>query len=119
MKLIIAGGRDFSDYDLLKNTLDDFLADKVDVEIISGGARGADELGERYGRENHLLIVRFPANWDLYGKSAGPIRNENMAEYASDDDGSLIAFWDGKSKGTKNMIDTAKKYKLKVLIVNY
>lgn len=119
MKLIIAGGRDFSDYDLLKNTLDNFLADKVGVSIITGGAKGADELGERYGRENYLSFVRFLANWDLYGKSAGVIRNKDMAEYASDDDGCLIAFWDGKSKGTKNMIDTAKRYNLKVLVVNY
>lgn len=120
LRIIIAGGRDFSDYELVKSTLDKYLKDiKDDVVIISGTARGADQLGERYARENNLMVKRFPADWDLYGKSAGPIRNKSMAEYAAQEQGVLFAFWNGKSKGTKSMINFAEKYGLDVHVVRY
>ena len=121
MKLIIAGGREFDDYNLLKIEVTNFTSlvynKNVDstLEIVCGMARGADSLGERYAKENHIPIKYFPANWNLYGKSAGYIRNEEMGNYADH----LIAFWDGKSKGTKNMIDIANKYKLCVKVINY
>jgi hypothetical protein len=112
-KFIVAGGRDFADYTYLsKNCLD--IIDEGD-EIVSGGARGADLLGERFAKENGISIKRFPANWNLHGKSAGPIRNKQMAQYA---DG-LICFWDGESRGTKNMIDEATSRGLEIHIFNY
>lgn len=118
MKLIIAGGRDFNDYGLLCLTVTNFLKEIEDhvIEIVSGGAKGADELGEKYARE----ILKssptiFYANWKEYGKTAGPIRNMEMAKYAD----ALVAFWDGKSKGTKNMINTAIKMSLIVKIIKY
>ncbi len=91
------------------------------IEIISGTARGADKLGERFAKEYNLRIKKFPANWDLYGKKAGYLRNIQMAEYAKNnsDLGVLIAFWDGNSKGTKHMIDIAKKHELLLFIVKY
>ena len=69
----------------------------------------------------NILLKKFPANWDLYGKRAGYIRNEQMAKYAMSDNsyGVLIAFWDGKSRGIKHMIDLANKYGLEIHIVNY
>ena len=113
MKIIIAGGREFNDYDLLCQNCDKALSLQTEIEIVSGTANGADKLGEQYANEKGYLIKQFPADWDKYGKSAGYKRNEEMAKYAD----ALIAFWDGKSKGTKHMIDLAKRYELKVKVV--
>lgn len=115
-KVIVAGGREFNNYELLRAKLDWILQNKLpDVEIVSGAARGADSLGERYAEENNLGIHRKPADWDTYGKSAGYRRNAEMADYA---DG-CVCFWDGKSRGTKHMIDLAKKKGIKCIVVNY
>lgn len=82
-KVVVAGGRDFNDYNLLKNTLDHLLQNKLpDVEIVSGAARGADSLGEKYAHEKNLSLHRKPADWDRYGKSAGYRRNAEMAKYS-------------------------------------
>lgn len=85
------------------------------MEIVSGTARGADQLGERYAAERGLSIKRFPADWDRDGKSAGYLRNVRMAEYAD----AAIVFWDGVSKGSKHMVDVAKKKGLPVRVVRY
>ena len=113
MKVIIAGVRTFDDYDLLCRRCDNILSSQNEIEIVTGAAKGADKLGERYAKEKGYPIKLFPADWDKYGSSAGPIRNKQMAEYAD----ALIAFWDGKSKGTKNMIELANKYALKIRII--
>lgn len=113
MKVIIAGCRDFNNYEFLLNKCNSILINQKEIEIVSGCANGADKLGERYAREKSYMIKKFPANWDLYGKSAGYIRNKEMANYAD----ALIAFWDGKSKGTKHMIDLANEYNLKIKII--
>ena len=112
-KVIIAGSRDFSNYKLLKEKCDFYLQNKKNIEVVSGKALGADFLGEIYAKNNKYSLKEFPAKWGQYGKSAGYIRNRKMAIYAD----VLIAFWDGQSKGTKHMIDLAKKYKLKVKVV--
>lgn len=110
-KLIIAGSRDFNDYQLLKNSLK-----KKNIScIISGMARGADSLGVRYAKEHNIPLVEVPAKWDLYGKSAGYKRNLEMAEMAT----ACICFWDGQSKGTAHMIDIAKKKNLLLKVVRY
>lgn len=116
-KVIIAGCRDFNDYELLKEKCDYFLQDekKEDVVIISGHASGADALGERYAQERGFLLETYPADRKAHGRAAGPIRNAKMASVAH----ALIAFWDGKSRGTKNMIDTAGKHNLQVAVVRY
>lgn len=117
-KVIIAGSRGFSNYKLLKDECDKFLRDKrkeYNIIIISGGARGADMLGEKYSRDEGLSLEVFPANWNKFGKSAGFRRNEQMAEVAD----ALIAFWDGKSHGTKHMIEIMENKNLLVKIVNY
>ena len=115
MKVIIAGGRNFRDYDKLRESCDNILVNQKEIEIVSGTAAGADTLGERYAQEKGYEVKKFPAQWDLYGKSAGYKRNQQMAEYA---DG-LIAFWDGKSRGTKHMIDIATNKGLKVRVIRY
>ena len=125
LRVIIAGSRDFSDYELLKKSAIEIITKKTMLpdltRIISGGARGADTLGERFANEMGLEISRFIPDWDGLGKRAGYVRNAEMAKFAVEDnnDGMLIAFWDGKSKGTKHMIDLANKYGLEVHVVNY
>lgn len=117
-KIIIAGGRDFIDYALLKSKVDALLKAKIlthKIVIVSGKARGADSLGERYAAEKGYEISTHPADWDAYGKSAGYRRNAEMAQEAD----ALIAFWDGKSRGTKHMIDLAEKHGLVIRTVIY
>lgn len=104
-RVIIAGTREFNNYELLKEKCEAALQGEKDITIVSGCARGADLLGERYAQEKGFKIERFPANWERDGKSAGAIRNNQMANNAD----LLIAFWDGKSKGTSNMISTARR----------
>ena len=103
MKVIIAGGRDFNNYDLLSQTIDELNI--IVSEVVCGDANGADTLGAAWASANGIPVKHYPADWDTYGRSAGIIRNKQMAEYAD----FLVAFWDGKSHGTKNMIDTMQQ----------
>ena len=112
MKVIIAGGREFNNYELLREICDGLIP--INSEIVSGGARGTDKLGEIYSKEKDYILKVFPADWSK-GKGAGHIRNRQMAEYGD----MLIAFWDGESKGTLNMINTAKKLELIVHVHKY
>jgi hypothetical protein len=114
MKVIIAGSRDFSDYEQMCEVSDNFLFGKTDIEIVSGGANGADNLGERYANERGYHITIMNPDWSL-GRGAGIERNKKMAEYA---DASII-FWNGESRGTKNMIKLSKKHLLKLHVHNY
>jgi hypothetical protein len=115
MKVIIAGGRDFEDYNLLFNTCNILFKDQTITEIVSGVAKGADILGEQYANYHNIPIKQFPADWNKHGKTAGFKRNIQMAEYAD----WVVVFWDGKSKGSKHMIDTARKMNLKLNIIYY
>ena len=120
MKVIVAGGRDFKDYDLLKSTLDNFQQEYGNItEVVSGGARGSDKLGEQYANENNTPIKRFVPDWEGLGKKAGHVRNRQMGDYAKEHNGMLVAFWDKQSKGTKGMIDYATKIGLKSVVVYY
>ncbi len=115
-KVIIAGGRHFDNYELLKEKCDYFLQDKVKthrIVVVSGKASGADKLGERYAEEKGYEIEEHPANWEQNGRAAGPIRNAEMAKASN----ALIAFWDGESRGTQSMINLAKKHNLEVATV--
>lgn len=119
-KVIVAGTRTFEDYDYLCECLDEqilYITEENDIiddiQIVSGGAKGADKLGERYARERGYSLKVFPAEWDKFGKSAGYRRNEQMAKYAD----ACICFWDRQSKGTAHMITLAEKHDL-LLIVN-
>ena len=119
-RVIIAGSRNFNDQDLFDNTVHDILLnyETDELEIVSGCCNGADLMGEDYAKSWDIKVTQFPAYWNLYGKSAGPMRNKKMAEYAaSADHGILIAFPIGESKGTRNMIKTAKQYGLEVHVI--
>ena len=128
LRVVIAGSRDFNDFPKLMNSSIEILTgiskkrDDLDrIRIISGTARGADKLGEQYAKIVGYELSKFPADWDGLGKRAGYVRNAEMAKFAVEDDnyGMLIAFWDGQSRGTKHMIDLAKRYGLEVHVVNY
>ena len=128
LRVIIAGSRDFDDFPKLMNSCIDILHEISEqndnlgkIRIVSGVARGADRLGEQYAKVAGYEVSRFPADWDGLGKRAGYVRNAEMAKYAMADGnyGVLIAFWDGKSKGTKHMIDLAEKNGLEVHIVRF
>jgi uncharacterized protein YwgA len=112
-RLVVAGSRDFNDYSLLSAELDKLLAGKTNITIVSGTARGADRLGERYAVEHNLRIERFPAEWEKYHKGAGPIRNMKMVQSAD----AVIVFWDNESSGTKNIIECARKEDIPYRIV--
>lgn len=116
MKVIIAGSRNFTDYQKLKKECNQFLLYKKNIEIVSGDHyKGADKLGIQYANEKGFNLIKFPAEWNKFGKTAGPIRNNKMAIFSD----VLIAFWDGKSRGTKNMICLASQKGLKVKVVMY
>lgn len=103
MKAIIAGTRTFNNYDYLKTIINLKVEERPQItEIVSGGAKGADALGERFAAEHKIPLKIFPADWNRFGKAAGPLRNEQMALYAD----MLIAFWDYESQGTFHMIKT-------------
>lgn len=111
-RVIIAGSRSCADYELVKKAIEQ--SNFTITTVISGHAVGVDHLGEHYAKQNNISVEVYPANWSTYGKSAGPIRNKQMAEIAD----CLIAIWDGQSSGTLNMIKTARKKQLKVFVYN-
>lgn len=132
MKIIIAGGRDFDNYPLLCNVCDYLLKDQTDVTIISGMAVGADMLGYDYAKERGYKLIKKPAKWnDILGKPKSEIKvnkggnkywvlagHHRNIEMANEGD-ALIAFWDGKSTGTRHMIHEATKRGLTVKVIKY
>ena len=121
-RIIIAGSRKFNDYPKMVKELDNLgihLINSINpIEIVSGHAPGADTLGEKFAKAYDYPLKIFPAEWDKYGKAAGPIRNEQMAKYAAESDmGILIAFPIGESKGTRNMIKLAQQYGLEICVI--
>lgn len=110
MKTIIAGSRSILEYQKILQAVAQsqfFIS-----EVISGGAYGVDQLGEKYAKEYQLPLKRFLPDWNQFGKRAGILRNTQMGDYAE----ALIALWDGQSRGTKHMIEYAKKKGLKVYV---
>ena len=124
LRILVCGGRHFEDYNLLKNILDKVLQLKKltpkDVEIVSGHCKGADMLGEKWAEENGANTKIFPADWALYKKSAGPIRNKQMIDYITCfSDKLVVAFVSPNSKGTKQTIKLAKKNNIPVIATEY
>ena len=117
--VIIAGGRDFDYYDRLAAFMDQWTMDNDmgpdNTDFVSGEANGADSLGKKWALSRGYKVALFPANWELYGKSAGYRRNEEMAKAATH----LVAFWDGRSRGTAHMVSTADRYNLKIRVERY
>lgn len=110
MKTIIAGSRNIDLYSVLEDAVKE--SGFQITQVVSGGAKGVDRLGETYASKNNIPLTVSLADWEAYGRKAGIVRNQEMAAYAD----ALIAIWDGTSPGTKNMIDEAKKRNLKVFV---
>lgn len=117
-KLIVAGGRNFNDYAHLRDeilSLANSAYTNKAVSIVSGMARGADALAVKFAKAHGVVLYEFPADWNKHGNRAGFIRNRAMGDFS---DG-LLAFWDGASKGTAQMIDYMQKLNKPVHIVRY
>ena len=112
MKLAIIGSRTFNNYELMKTEVFPFI--NCDI-ILSGGAKGADNLAEKFAHQNNKKIVILKPQWHKFGKSAGLIRNIEIVKQSD----LIIAFWNGQSKGTKHSIDTAKKMKKRIITILY
>lgn len=111
-RVAVVGSRNFSNYTILKRYLLDYF---YPFFLISGGAKGADSLAQRFAENKHLDMKIFHPNWDKYGKRAGFLRNKKIVKNCD----VVVAFWDGESKGTKNTIDLAKEAGKKVYIVMF
>jgi hypothetical protein len=111
MNYAVIGSRTFDDYRKLKAICRKLITPKD--TIISGGASGADSLAKLYAQENQINYLEFPADWNLYGKRAGFLRNITIIEHSH----MIIAFWDGISKGTEHSINLAKKQKKPTFII--
>jgi len=123
-KICVNGSREFNDYRYLKIRIEKHVLnaynkhgyDNIDkIAILSGGARGADRLGEIKGYGDGFKVIRYPANWDKHGKKAGMLRNIEMIDACDE----LISFWDGESKGTKHAIEYAQSIGKKVTVYLY
>lgn len=100
MKLIIAGSRNIPEHIAYAECVKFRIEKNIEhTEIVSGTARGVDTAGEHYAEFYNIPVKRFPADWETYGRAAGHIRNQQMAEYAD----ALLLIWDGKSKGSASM----------------
>lgn len=115
--IIIAGGRDFTNLALLKASLLAVCKQHsiTSLEIVCGGANGADNAGRMVGIAAKIPVKMMWADWATYGKSAGYRRNVEMGEYAD----RAIIFWDGKSKGSKHMIDIMEKLDKPYTVIPY
>lgn len=111
MKVAVIGSRTFNDYEKLKQTLSLMTI----TLLISGGADGADKLGERYANEHGIPTKIFLPDWDTHGRIAGFLRNTDIINEAE----TVVAFWNQTSNGTRDSIDKAKKQNKKVIIVTF
>lgn len=113
MKVAVIGSRGFNDYEMVCNELNS-ISHKIDV-IVSGGAKGADQLGEKWAIDNNKETLIFKPDWVKYGKGAGLIRNQDIIKNSD----YVFAFWDGKSKGTESSIKLCGKFNIPIKIINY
>lgn len=116
----IAGGRDFDDYEYLCSCMESVkhLYWDKEIRVVSGAAKGADELGERWAADYGYVVDSHPPDYKKFegAERYAPLaRNEEMAEQAD----VLVAFWDGKSRGTRHMIGCAFKQGLEIHVFRY
>ena len=117
-KVIIAGSREFKDYDFLKEKMDFLLQRKKEKEkivILCGEANGADALGKKYAKERGFAVESYPADWKTHGKAAGPLRNRQMAAAAD----ACVVFWNGFSRGSESMIFEARRANIPLRVFRF
>ena len=114
MKVAIIGSRTFNDYELVCKTIKELKLETM-THMVSGGAKGADSLGERYAKEHNIPCIIYKPDWNTYGKSAGFVRNKDIINACD----IVVAFWDGKSKGTEHSIMLAKRNIKQVYVINF
>jgi hypothetical protein len=116
-KLIVAGGRDFSDKELCREKIHELkhILSNYKLSIVSGMARGADLLAWEIAKEDGIQVYEYHVGWDGYGFGAGYCRSEIMVRNSN----GLLAFWDGTSKGTGNMIRVMQFLQKPVSVVSY
>jgi len=105
MKLAIIGSRTFTDFELAERVFVSFFPQGRVSLIVSGGAKGADLIGRELSKKHSIELLEFLPDWQGLGKVAGFVRNRKIVE-ASD---MILAFHDGKSRGTQNSLDIAKE----------
>ncbi|HYF75019.1 MAG TPA: DNA-processing protein DprA [Candidatus Nitrosocosmicus sp.] len=110
-KIAIVGSRDYPHPHKIQRAIEFFS--QYECEIVSGGARGVDSQAEQIARNLGLPVTIFHANWNMYGNRAGAMRNKQIVDYAD----VIVAFWDGKSKGTQITVGMAKRAGKKVLVI--
>jgi hypothetical protein len=115
MKFAVVGSRTFDDYPLLSKWVGLLTDEMCDLTIISGGAKGADQMAAKWAKDNGLPLIEYKPDWELYGKRAGFVRNEKIIGEAD----VVIAFWDGLSAGTRHDLNLAKKAKKPTFIVYF
>ena len=122
-RIIVCGGRNA---DIDPDIVDTFISniinglDRNEIEIVSGTARGGDQLGEQFAERHNMKVVRFKPEWNVFGKRAGYVRNHKMVYYISKCENPIVvAIWDGSSKGTKDTINTAKSQNIPVYVLPY
>ena len=115
--LLIAGSRNYTDRDTFNRVTEEYIdSEDAFTVIVAGGAAGADELAKDYALEHGLQYIEFPADWEKYGRAAGPKRNDEMVKFIKEKNGTALYFWDGESKGTKHCIESARKNGIDVTI---
>ena len=114
MKIAIIGSRTFNDYELVCKTIKELKLETM-TYMVSGGAKGADSLGEQYAKEHNIPCKIFKPDWNTYGKSAGFVRNKDIINACD----IVVAFWDGKTKGTEHSIMLAKRSNKIVHIIHF
>jgi len=117
MKIAIVGSRKFNDYQLLKKIINEYIVqlNNAKITIVSGGAKGADALAEKFSQEFDCEMKVFYPNWELFGRNACSVRNMQIVTYAD----IIFAFWDGVSPGTKDSITKAEQMNKKLTIIQY
>lgn len=123
-RIIICGGRHFDNYSSLEYVMDQVMSDLdldfSEIEVVSGHCTGADQLGELYADRNRLLCTIFPAQWEKYGRSAGPIRNSAMIDYAAESEVPVVvAFVSPNTRGTNDTVAKAKRKQFNIYETNY
>jgi hypothetical protein len=115
MKLAVVGSRDIVDEELIFNSINSVIKDVGgDVTIISGGARGVDSIAVKWAKDNNVPFIEFRADWNKFGKAAGMIRNKDIIRECD----TVLAIWDGKSKGTENSIKLGYSLNKNVVVIN-